>query len=146
MPAKRRWDHERIDGEGKPVYIVGVLAHNSSTGTEMMAKAITATGHYHANTLEAPVYGYEIEPQQSVYRLDSVGKRIDQAREAKLHFIILWFGTSKNGHPNYTPEYIKTAPECYWVASGLDGAPGASLSPHCTATLERDCLAFAQLM
>ncbi len=134
------------DGHGNPVYIVGVQAHNSSTGTDRMAKAIAAAGHYHANTLEAPVYWCEIEPKQDVYLLDSVRQLVNQAREAKLHLIILWFATSKNGHPNYVPEYIKTAPERYWVAIGPDGAPVASLSPHCNATLERDCLAFAQLM
>ena len=53
---------------------------------------------------------------------------------------------SKNGHPNYVPEYVKLHPGIYHIAKGPDGAPVASLSPHCKATLEKDCRAFGELM
>ena len=78
--------------------------------------------------------------------MDSLRALVDRARQANLRLIVLWFGASKNGHPNYVPEYIKLAPERYWIASGPDGAPVASLSPHCPATLERDTLAFSRVM
>ena len=53
---------------------------------------------------------------------------------------------SKNGHPNYVPEYVKLHPGIYHIAKGPDGAPVASLSPHCKATLKKDCRAFGELM
>lgn len=134
------------DRQGKPVYVVGVQAHNSSTGTDMLDRAVAAAEQYHANTLEAPVYWYQIEPEEDQYCMDSLRALVDRARQANLRLIVLWFGASKNGHPNYVPEYIKLAPERYWIASGPDGAPVASLSPHCPATLERDTLAFSRVM
>ena len=111
------------DQQGRSVYVVGVQAHNSSTGTDMLDRAVAAAEQYHANTLEAPVNWYQIEPQKDQYCMDSLRALVDRARQARLRLIVLWFGTSKNGHPNYVPEYVKLAPERYWIASGPDGAP-----------------------
>jgi hypothetical protein len=44
------------------------------------------------------------------------------------------------------PEYIKLHPETYRIAIGADGAPVASLSPHCRETLQRDKKAFLKVM
>ena len=94
------------DRQGKPVYVVGVQAHNSSTGTDMLDRAVAAAEQYHANTLEAPVYWYQIEPEKDQYCMDSLRALVDRARQANLRLIVLWFGASKNGHPNFVPEYI----------------------------------------
>ena len=39
-----------------------------------------------------------------------------------LILVLLWFGASKNGHPNYAPEWVKLHPEIYRLARGADGA------------------------
>lgn len=133
------------DENGKEMMILGMQAHNSSTGTFMMERAIRAAQLYHANTLEVPIYWYKIEPEQDVYDLMQVKELIDQVRQCGLKLVILWFGMSKNGHPNYVPEYIKLHPETYRMAVGSNGAWVASMSPHCTETLERDKKAFCQV-
>ena len=125
---------------------LGLQAHNSSTGTDMICTAIEAVRAYGGNCLETPVYWYRIEPQKDQYCMELVKTTIDQARAAGLKLILLWFGASKNGHPNYVPEYMKLDPETYRLVIGTDGAVLPALSPHCRTTLERDKKAFCKLM
>ncbi len=134
------------DEKGAPFLVVGVQAHNSSTGTPLIQKAVQVVKAYGGNCLEAPVYWYRLEPEKDTYDMSHVKGLIDEARAAKMKLILLWFGTSKNGHPNYVPEYIKQDSKTYHIAKGPDGAPVASLSPHCKQTLERDEKAFGKLM
>ena len=134
------------DENGKNMLILGMQAHNSSTGTFMMERTIKAAELFGANTLEVPVYWYKIEPQKDSYDMTQVKELIDCMRKAGQKLVILWFATSKNGHPTYAPEYIKTAPETYKVAVGSNGAWVASLSPHCMETLERDKKAFCKMV
>lgn len=134
------------DENGRPLLLLGLQAHNSSTGTDMIKKSIKAISLYGGNVLEAPIYWNLIEPEKDVYDMTMLKDLIDETRNAGLKLIILWFATSKNGHPNYAPEYIKLHPEIYRVAIGSDKAPVASLSPHCKETLERDKKAFQHVM
>lgn len=134
------------DKNGQPMLLLGLQAHNSSTGTDMIKKTIHAVSLYGGNLLEAPVYWNKIEIEQDIYDMTLVKDLIDETREAGLKLIILWFAASKNGHPNYTPDYIKLNPQLYRIALGPDKAPVPSLSPHCHATLERDKKAFEKLI
>ena len=134
------------DEKGNSFMPVGVQAHNSSTGTPLLQKAIKVVKAYGGNCLEAPVYWYRLEPEAGRYDMSLVRGLIDEARQAGLRLSVLWFAASKNGHPNYAPEYIKCSPGKYLLAKGPDGAPVASLSPHCMETLERDRMAFEKLM
>ncbi len=134
------------DENGKPLFLLGLQAHNSSTGTDMIRKTIQAIKLYGGNLLEAPIYWNQIEPEMGVYDMTLLKDLIDETREAGLKLIILWFATSKNGHPNYAPDYVKLHPETYRITIGSDLAPAASLSPHCRETLDRDRKAFEQVM
>lgn len=134
------------DKNGREMLVLGMQAHNSSTGTFMMERAIRAAQLFEANTLEVPVYWYKIEPQKDTYDMTQVKELIDCVREAGQKLVLLWFGTSKNGHPTYAPEYIKINPETYRMAVGSDGAWVASLSPHCMETLNRDKKAFCRMV
>ena len=131
------------DENGKDFFPVGLQAHNSSTGTELIEKTIRAVKAYGGNCLEAPVYWYRLEPEKDVYEMELVKELIDEVRAAGLKLIILWFGMSKNGHPNYVPEYVKLNPGIYRL---VIGGTLPALSPHCEATLERDKKAFLKLM
>ena len=134
------------DANGKDFFPVGLQAHNSSTGTELIGKSIQAVKAYGGNCLEAPVYWYRLEPEKDVYEMELVKELVDETRAVGLKLIILWFGMSKNGHPNYVPEYVKMNPETYRLVIGPDGGTMPALSPHCEATLERDKKAFQKLM
>lgn len=52
------------DGQGRKMLLLGMQAHNSSTGTFMMERTIRAAELFNANTLEVPVYWYKVEPQR----------------------------------------------------------------------------------
>ena len=133
--------------QGKPTLFLGLQTQNSTTGDpELLAREIAAVHLMGGNLLEAPVYWCSVEPQMNDFCFDSVKNLIDRCREAGLSLILLWFGTSKNGHPNYVPEYVKTDPVTYRLAQARNGSHIASLSPHCAATLARDQHAFCKLM
>lgn len=134
------------DTQGNPMLLLGLQAHNSSTGTPMIDRAIRAVQLYGGNLLEAPIYWYAIEPRQDVYDMTLLRDLIDKTRAAGLKLIVLWFGTSKNGHPNYVPEYVKLDPATYRLALGVGGVVLPALSPHCAAALERDRKAFCEVM
>jgi len=134
------------DKQGNPMLLLGLQAHNSSTGTPMIDRAIRAVQLYGGNVLEAPIYWYAIEPRKDEYNMSLLRDLIDKTRAAGLKLIVLWFGTSKNGHPNYVPEYIKRDPATYRLVLGVGGVVMPALSPHCRATLERDRKAFCEVM
>lgn len=134
------------DKNGKPRLLLGLQAHNSSTGTHMIEKAIHAVKLYGGNVIEVPIYWNIIEPEEGKFDTRSVKDLILQVRNASLKLIILWFGTSKNGHPNYAPDYVKLDPEKYRLALRPDGAPVPSMSPHCRANIEVDKRAFVEVM
>ena len=48
------------DKQGNPLLLTGLQAHNSSTGTDMLDKAIHAVKLYGGNVLETPIYWYAI--------------------------------------------------------------------------------------
>ena len=128
------------------IFPIGLQAHNSSTDTRLIQKTIKAIQAVNGNCMEAPVYWYLLEPERDQYDTAHVKNLIDEARAAGLYLILLWFGTSKNGHPNYVPEYIKRNPATFLMAKECNRAPLEALSVHCMNTLERDKAAFCRLM
>lgn len=135
------------DKNGRALLPLGLQVHNSSTGdAAMLEREIAAVKAYGGNLLEAPVYWFRTEPREGTFCFDDVDDLISRCRESGLYLILLWFGASKNGHPNYVPEWVKMHPEIYRMARGRDGGKVASLSPVCGATLEADSRAFAALM
>ena len=68
------------DENGKDFFPVGLQAHNSSTGTELIGKAIQAVKAYGGNCLEAPVYWYRLEPEKDVYEMELVKELVDETR------------------------------------------------------------------
>lgn len=133
--------------DGTPLLLLGLQTHNSSTGdAQMLAREIAAVKAYGGNLLEAPVYWFRCEAAQGLFDFSDVADLIDRCRANGLYLILLWFAASKNGHPNYAPEWVKLDPETYHIAQGPDGGAVASLSPLCEATLEADKAAFARLM
>lgn len=142
--AGRNWLFHTRDG--RPFMPIGVQTHNSSSGTGLVDASLRVLKQFGGNTLEAPVYWNAVEPEEGQYDFTLVRDVIDRVRKIGAHLILLWFGMSKNGHPNYAPEYIKLQPERYHLAVGHDGAAVMSLSPHCRATLEKDKAAFLAML
>jgi len=132
--------------DGKPYLMLGVQANNSSAWPDYLPKVWPAAETLHANTVELPVYWEQIEAAQGKFDYSLVDLILKQAREHKLHLVLLWFGTWKNGSSHYTPEWIKLDQTKYPFVVNKDGQTVDSPSTFSPARLEADKTAFRALM
>jgi beta-galactosidase GanA len=132
--------------DGAPFLVLGAQCHNSSAWPSMLPRVWPAIEYLQANTLEAPVYWEQLEPEPDRIDTSVVDTLIRQAREHQVRLVLLWFGTWKNGSSHYVPLWMKRQPERYPRLVGKDGRRVDSPSPHAPATLEADVRAFRALM
>jgi len=132
--------------DGKPFLILGGQAHNSSAWPGMMPQVWSAIEAMHANTLEVPIYWEQVEAQQGKFDFSLIDMLLKQARERKVHLVLLWFATWKNGSNHYMPEWMKRDGAKYPNITGKNGQPKDSPSPHTKAAMEADAKAFAAVM
>jgi hypothetical protein len=131
---------------GQPYLMLGVQVNNSSAWPAYLDKVWPAAESLHANTVEAPVYWEQVEAVQGKFDFSIVDVMLKQAREHRLHLVLLWFGTWKNGSSHYTPEWIKLDQAKYPFLLSKDGKTVDSPSPFSPARLEADKTAFRALM
>lgn len=132
--------------DDRPYFILGGQCGNSSNFPATLGKVWETVEAMNANTLEIPIYWEEIEPVQGRYDFTSLQLLLDQARERDIRLVILWFATWKNGSNHYMPQWMKLRSEKYPNIVGKGGEQIDSPSPHCTASMEADAKAFAEVM
>jgi hypothetical protein len=132
--------------DGAPFLILGGQCGNSSAWPAELPNVWSAVERMHANTLEAPIYWEQFEPEPGKFDPVLVDTLIREAREHHVRLVLLWFGTWKNGSAHYLPLWMKEQPERYPKITGKDGLLVDSPSPHYAATLEADTRAFRSLM
>jgi beta-galactosidase GanA len=132
--------------EGKPYLMLGAQINNSSSWASTLPQVWPALEDLHANTVEAPVYWEQMEPQQGKFDFTNVDLLVNGAREHHLHLVLLWFGTWKNGQNHYVPEWVKSDPKTYPREVSAYGKILDVLSPNSTANLDADKHAFSALM
>ncbi|HKV23411.1 MAG TPA: DUF5597 domain-containing protein [Candidatus Acidoferrum sp.] len=132
--------------DGSPYLILGGQIHNSSAWPSELPQVWDSLASLHANTVEAPVYWEQLEPQPGQFDFTNVDAIVKGAREHNLHVVLLWFGTWKNGNMHYTPVWIKTNPEKYPRVINVKGEPIDVLSANSRSNLEADKAAFSSLM
>jgi len=138
--------HHLLLVDGQPFFMLGGQVHNSSAWPAMLPHVWSAIHMMHANTLEIPVYWEQIEAQQGKYDFSLLDTLLRQGREHKIHLVLLWFGTWKNGSNHYMPEWIKLDAKKYPNITGLNGQPVDSPSPFTKEALIADAKAFSSLM
>jgi len=111
-----------------------------------LPKVWTLAEGLHANTVEAPVYWEQMEPQPGQFDYSLVDTLVQQAREHHMHLVLLWFGTWKNGRMHYVPEWVKTDPAKFPRVQTRDGDPLDVLSQFSQTNLDADKTAFAALL
>ena len=132
--------------DGKPFFMLGGQAHNSSAWPGMLPQVWAAAAAMHLNTLEVPVYWEQLEAQPGHFDFSVVDTLLKQARAHRVHLVLLWFGTWKNGSNHYMPAWMKTDAAKYPNITGKNGQPVDSPSPLYQATLDADVKAFSALM
>jgi hypothetical protein len=132
--------------DGQPFLMLGGQAHNSSGWPGMLPNVWVAIEAMHANTLEVPIYWEQIEAQQGKFDFSLVDTLLKQGRDHKVHLVLLWFATWKNGSSHYMPEWMKREPSKYPNIIGKNGQIVDSPSPHTVAGMEADAAAFKAVM
>lgn len=132
--------------DGKPYLILGGQIHNSSAWPSELPQVWESMAALHANTVEAPVYWEQFEPQEGKFDFTNVDAIVQGARAHNLHVVLLWFGTWKNGNMHYAPTWVKSDTTRFPRIIRNDGLPIDVLSPMSTNTLNADKTAFTALM
>jgi hypothetical protein len=132
--------------DGAPFLMLGAQSNNSSDWPATLPKVWAAMEYLHANTLETPIYWEQFEPKPGEFDYSQVDMILAQAREHRVHLVLLWFGTWKNGSQHYMPEWMKVEPEHYFHATNKEGEFVDSPSPFAAASLDADKRAFATFM
>ena len=132
--------------DGKPYLVLGGQIHNSSAWPIELPQVWESMAALHANTMEAPVYWEQIEPQEGDFNFTNVDQIVEGARAHNLHLVLLWFGTWKNGNNHYAPGWVKSDTKRFPRVIRPDGDPIDVLSPLSRNTLNADKTAFVALM
>jgi hypothetical protein len=132
--------------DGAPFLMLGAQANNSSDWPVTLPRVWSAIEYLHANTLEIPVYWEQFEAKPGQFDYSAVDAILSQARAHKVHLVLLWFGTWKNGSQHYMPEWMKLDPERYAHVVNKSGESVDSPSPFAQASLDADSRAFTALM
>jgi uncharacterized protein DUF5597/glycosyl hydrolase family 42 (putative beta-galactosidase) len=126
--------------------MLGGQLHNSSAWPSELPRVFKALEELHANTMEAPVYWEQMEPQEAKFNWDNVDALVNGAREHNLHVVLLWFGTWKNGNMHYVPQWVKSDTKRFPRVIRADGNPIDVLSASSRSNLDADKAAFTALM
>ncbi len=132
--------------DGQPYLILGGQIHNSSAWPSELPQVWKSLADLHVNTVEAPVYWEQFEPQEGHFDYTNVDQIVEGARAHDLHVVFLWFGTWKNGNDHYVPQWVKTDSKRFPRTIRPDGEPIDVLSPLGRDTLQADKNAFVTFM
>src|SRR5450631_1138448 len=141
-------DHGRatLMVDGTPYFLLGAQVDNSSGWPERLDAVWPATEQLHLNTLEVPVYWEQMEPRRGTFDFTVVDSILQQARTHRVHLVLLWFGTWKNGKMHYVPAWVKTETAHYPRMVDPRGEPIDVLSPNSEQNLDADKRAFTALV
>ena len=131
--------------DGQPYLILGGQIHNSSGWPSELPQVWKSMADLHANTVEAPVYWEQLEPQPGKFDFTNVDAIVEGARAHNLRVVLLWFGTWKNGNMHYVPAWVKSDTARFPRIIRRDGEPIDVLSPLSRNTLDADKSAFTAL-
>ncbi|WPP50975.1 DUF5597 domain-containing protein [Catalinimonas niigatensis] len=132
--------------DGKPFLVLGAQLWNSSAWPEITDKFWSQAKALGCNTIEAPIYWQNIEPEPGKFNFKELDKLILSARAQDLRLILLWFGSYKNGRSQYAPPWVLEDTETYPRMLNASGEEIYVLSAVSENNLEADKKAFVEVM
>lgn len=132
--------------DGSPFLILGGQVNNSSGWASLLPDIWKTYDALGANTVEIPVYWDAIEPQQGRFEFENLDRIVASAREHRVHLVLLWFGSWKNGASNYVPGWMKQDRRQYPTMVDAAGNVTGIISPWFESARNADSAAFSALM
>jgi beta-galactosidase GanA len=132
--------------DGKPFLMLGAQLWNSSAWPAITDKFWPQLRELNANTLEAPIYWQNIEPEPGKFNFKELDDLILNARREKLKLVLLWFGSWKNGNSYYIPTWMQENPEKYPRMLSAAGEELMVLSPVSGVNRDADKRAFTEMV
>lgn len=132
---------------GKPFFPIGTQAHNSSGySMEELSDLWTVCRLMEVNSCAIAVSWERFEPEEGHFDTEIVQEIIKACKERDLKLILLWFGTWKNGHMKYVPQWVKQDTARFPRVLTQEGYAIGNLSSFYPETLHADQKAFVKLM
>ena len=132
--------------DGKPFLMLGAQLWNSSAWPSITDKFWVQLRQLNANTLEAPIYWQNIEPELGRFNFKELDNLILSARKENLKLVLLWFASWKNGNSYYTPPWVQENTEKYARMLNASGEELMVLSAVSKENLEADKRAFVEVI
>jgi beta-galactosidase GanA len=132
--------------DGAPFLMLGAQVNNSSAWPAMLPKVWPAIDDMHANTVEAPIYWEQFEPQEGHFDYTVLDTLLAQSRAHHVRLVLLWFGTWKNGSQHYMPLWLKSDTKRAPRVIAANGRTLDSPSPFAESAMKADIAAFTALM
>lgn len=132
--------------DSKPFLVLGAQLWNSSAWPEITDKFWSQAKELGCNTIEAPIYWQNIEPEPGKFNFKELDDLILNAREQGFRLILLWFGSYKNGRSQYAPPWVLEDTETYPRMLNAAGEEIYVLSAVSERNREADKKAFVEVM
>jgi len=137
----------RLYAGGRPLLLLGGELGNSSASSLAFAKPLLAKlPTLGLNTVLLPVSWELIEPDEGKLAFGLVGDLVREARRNRLHVVLLWFGSWKNGMSSTAPAWVKRDQKRFPRAEVSPGHGVEALSAFSEANRDTDARAFAALL
>jgi hypothetical protein len=133
--------------DDRPFLIRGGEINNSSaTNPATFERHWTKLKSLNLNTVLVPAYWHLLEPEEGRFDFSTVDELVRQARENRMHLVLLWFGSWKNSMSCYAPDWIKLDAQRFPRAADREGRLQEILSPFAAENRAMDAKAFAALL
>jgi hypothetical protein len=132
--------------DGTPYIVLGAQLWNSTAWPYLTDQYWQQAKQLNANTIEAPIYWQNIEPEQGKFNFKELDHLINSARNNGFKLILLWFGTYKNGRSQYAPSWVLENPAKYPRMKNAAEEEIYVLSAVSKTNLEADKKAFMEVM
>ena len=133
--------------DGKPfLALAGELANNAGTSVENMKSIWPRIKEANLNSVLVGVSWAQVEPVEGKFDFSVLDGVMQQARQAGMRMVLLWFGSWKNGFSSYAPDWVKRDFERFPRVHINKGTSIELLSTFAAASRDADAKAFGALM